>query len=361
MKVIGNITTSLLLVGPVWAQTAAVWRLELTSTSVAQGLSRVVEPQRALVTTYYSAKAVWQPAAWWMLRGELEGGQVLGHNRSEVLSDNAGSQWSLNQMQEDPTLLVALLHFAGTNSDGRLGWQLGKISPKNTFDDNRAARSKRTKFLAEPFVRNAAVAFAGKGLGGALRWDIAPRWQLGLSLSDANASSSKAGFSTWRGEWFRAAEVTWRPDADGAVRVLAWGTEKQGVGDGGWGLSADRRIAPHCLLFVRAGGGSRHFAHSRRLVAGGVAWEQPFGREKDYLGLGVASGRALAGDRTEWRGELFYRWQVNGVLALSPDVQFISHPAHSNLRSAWAWGLRCTLFLRESGGAQDREPGGSPR
>jgi len=338
-----------------------MWRLELTSTSVVQSLSRVAEPQPALATTYYSAKAVWQPASWWMLRGEAEGGQVLGHNRSEVLADNAGSQWSLNEMQEDPAIFVALLHLAGTSPDGRLGWQLGKISPKNTFDDNRAARSKRTKFLAEPFVRNAAVPFAGKGLGGAMRWEFASDWQLGLVLSDANAAGSKAGFTTWRGEWFRAAELTWRPDALGAVRLLVWGTEKRGVHDDGWGLSADREVAPRWILFARAGSGSRHFAHSRWLAAAGLGREGPFERPKDYLGIAVAGGRAIGRDRTEWRGELFYRWQVNRVLALTPDLQFIGRPARSRLESAWAFGLRCTLFLRESGGARDREPGSSPR
>jgi len=343
------------------AEPAPAWRFELTSTSVAQAVSRVAEPQSALATTYYSAKAVWQTAAWWMLRGEVEGGQVIGHHREEQLAANVGSQWSLNEMQEDPAFFVPVLHFAGTSADGRLGWQVGKISPKNTFDDNRAARSKRTKFLAEPFVRNAAVPFAGKGLGGALRWEFSRGWQVGLSLSDANAVGSKAGFTTWRGEWFRAAELTWRPDARGAVRVLAWGTEKRGAHDDGWGVSADREVAPHWIVFARAGGGSRHFAHSQRFGAAGVAWEGPFGRGKDYLGLGVAGGRAIGDDRTEWRGELFYRWQVNRVLALTPDLQFIGRPARSAVSSAWAFGLRCTLFLRESGVARDREPGGSPR
>lgn len=326
---------------------ASPWRLDLHSSTVAQALTDSVREQRSLVTTYYQMELRWQPSTWFGIQSELEGGQVVGHNQSENLGENLASHWKLNEMQEDPDLFMPILYISGRTPDGRFSWRLGKISPESCFDDNRAARAKRTKFMAQPFFRNSAVASASKGLGGFLRWTMSPRAELALCASDANARSTLSGFTTWQGEWYRSAELTVRPlskPSQAAIRVVTWGTDRGGVPDGGWGVSADLEVAPAWVVFARVGDGSEQFARSRDFVSGGIAWEAPFGRRQDFAGIGVAQARAVRGGfQTETLCEAVYRWQINRCVAVSPDVQYIHHPARDNGGSAWAFGVRWTM------------------
>jgi len=332
---------------PAAAPGAQPWWLNLHSSTVVQALTRAAQEPHSLITTYYQAEWGWQPSTWFGLQTELEGGQVVGQRQTEHLGANLGSQWRLNEMQEDPDLFVPVLFLTGSTPGRELSWRLGKISPESCFDDNRVARAKRTKFIAQPFFRNPAVATASKGLGGYLHWTASPRAELALCASDANAHGTLSGLTTWRGEWFRSAELTVRPltlPARAAVRLLAWATERGGVRDGGWGLNADCELTPKWVVFARAGSGSEQFARSREFFSGGIAWEAPFGRSRDFLGLGLAQAKAVRGGmHAENLAEVIYRWQFNRVFALSPDVQYIRHPALSNVGSAWAFGLRWSM------------------
>ena len=308
-----------------------IWWLRLHSSTVAQTLTDAAQEPRSLVTTYYQAEWGWQPSTWFGFQSELEGGQVVGERKAEHLGVNLGSQWRLNEMQEDPDLFMPVFFFTGSTPERELNWRLGKISPETSFDDNRVARSKRTKFIALPFYRNPAVAAASKGLGGYLHWIVSSQAELALCASDANARSTLSGFTTWHGEWFRSAELTLHPLADPArasVRLLTWATERGGVHDGGWALNTDWEIAPQWVTFARAGDGSEQFARSREFLSGGFGWEAPFGRPRDFLGLGLARAKAVSGGlHLETLGEVVYRWQINRLVALSPDVQYIRHPA----------------------------------
>lgn len=326
---------------------AKTWWLRLHSSTVAQSLTDAAQEPRSLVTTYYQAEWGWQPSPWFGFQTELEGGQVVGQRKTEHLGLNLGSQWRLNEMQEDPDLFVPVFYFTGSTPGRELNWRLGKISPETCFDENRVARAKRTKFIAMPFYRNPAVAAASKGLGGYLHWTLSPQAELAVCASDANARSTLDGFTTWRGEWFRSAELTVHPRADpaqAAVRLLAWATERGGEHDGGWAVNTDWEIAPQWVAFARVGSGSELFAHSREFLSGGLAWEAPFGRSQDFLGLGLAQAEAVGDDlHRETLVEAIYRWQINRLVALSPDVQYIRHPARSNVADAWAFGVRWTI------------------
>ena len=320
--------------------------LTLFSGTVAQSFSRVATGPRELVTTYYQAEGAWPLARSIAVEFEVEGGQVVGNQHAETLSASLGSVYRLNDLQEDPELFVPNLFLSGRAAGGTVHWKLGRTGLQAAFDDNRVARAKRTKFLSLPFTRNAAVAFPGKGFGGALDWTPEPPATLTVGVGDANAISTRSGFGTLRGEYFSAAELTLRPQPDAksaALRLLAWRTERHGVRDGGWAVSADAELAPATVAFLRLGSGSDHFARVRGLVAGGLAWENPFGRKMDFAGVGLSRGIAVANRHAETVAEAVYRWQAAPWLALSPDVQWIRHPAFSRVVDAWAVGLRCAV------------------
>ncbi len=318
----------------------------LFSGTVAQTLSRVATGPRTLLTTYYQVEGAWPFAPPFALEFEVEGGQVIGNNHAESLSLGLGSAYRLNDLQEDPELFVPNLFLSGRAAGGAVRWKAGRLGLQSSFDDNRVARAKRTKFLSLPFTRNAAVAFPGKGLGAALDWTPTPRATLTVGAGDANAVSTQSGFATPRGEYFAAAELALRPRPDpksAAFRLLAWRSERHGVRDAGWAVSADAELAPATIAFLRLGSGSEHFARVRGFVAGGLAWEKPFGRKMDFAGLALSRGTAVNGRRTETVAEIVYRWQATPWLALSPDVQWIRHPAFSRVDDAWSVGLRVAL------------------
>jgi hypothetical protein len=340
-------TLALLLVleGAAATHSAADGRWQLETALVAQALESRGVGSAAALTATYSGQLTWTSRVLsWNL--EVEGSQDSPRTKTSELAGLVGSQWAFNELLEENGLFVAVARVTGTLADGAVEWQAGKISPKNSMDGNRAARSKSTKFLAGPFAKNSAVAFAGKGLGLSGRWTISPTSSLALCASDANARSTKAGLSSLRGEWYRAGEFTWRPVAGVAVRVLLWRTERQGRADGGWGTSNDWEIAPHVVVFLRAGGGGRRFPASESLWAGGLAWERPFGRAEDYAGVGWARGRALGTERFEHRVELFYRWQINRWSAFSPHGQWFRGAGGGPSRDGWLVGCRLVLAAR---------------
>lgn len=251
----------------------------LFSGTVAHPLSRVAAGPSTLVTTYYQIEGAWPFTSQFALKFEVEGGQVIGNNHAESLSLSLGSAYRLNDLQEDPELFVPNLFLSGRVAGGAIRWKAGRLGLQSLFDDNRVARAKRTKFLSLPFTRNAAIAFPGKGLGAEL----------------------------------------------------------------GWAVSADAELAPATVAFLRLGSGSEHFARVRGFVAGGLAWEKPLGRKMDFAGLGLSRGMVVNGRRTEIVAEIVYRYQATPWLALSPDVQWIRHPAFSLVNDAWAAGLRVAL------------------
>lgn len=323
--------------------------LTFFSGTVAQALSSAPTGPTDLVTTYYQFEGAWPLTTWLGVEAEVEGGQVVGNNHDASLSTSLGSVYRLNDLQEDPELFVPNLFLSGAARRGTVRWRLGKVGLEGSYDENRVARAKRTKFLSFPFTRNTSVAFPSKCLGGSLRWSPGPRTALTVGGGDANARGTKTGLTTLRGEWFTAAELTLRPLAVpslAAVRPLLWQTRRRGVSDAGWGVSADAEVAPGVVAFARLGNGSDRFARVRGLVAGGVAWERPFGRATDFAGLAFSRATAVATRRVESVAEAVYRWQVNPWLAVSPDVQWIHHPARSRAAGAWLFGLRLAAMYK---------------
>lgn len=328
--------------------TAPVGKIFLFSGTVAQSLTRTERGPANLVTTYYQAEGVWPLARWVDVEFEVEGGQIVGNNHAESLSASLGSAYRLNDLQEEPELFVPNFFLSGKQASGAFRWRLGRLGLQAAFDDNRVARNKRTKFLALPFTRNAAVPFPGKGLGAVAGWAPNPRAALTGGVGDANAVSTRNDLARLRGEWWTGGELTLRPLADpaaAALRVLAWRTTRRNVPDDAWAVSADAALAPGTVAFVRLGNGSEHFARTHGLVAGGFAWENPFGRKTDFAGLAFSRGVAVATGRRELLAEAVYRWQPVPWFALSPDVQWIRHPALARTRGpdAWAFGLRCAF------------------
>jgi carbohydrate-selective porin OprB len=151
----------------------------------------------------------------------------------------------------------------------------------------------------------------------------------------------------------------------GNYRVYAWvnGSDHQELlnpaadseANYGFGLSLDQELSDGLAAFARYGSQRESLsqiaqAWSVGLQASGAA----LGREGDTLG--IAYGVAIIGDDWEaaesgnWGNEehleLYYNYQVNDSLAISPNLQWVQNPnGETDNDDVWVFGLRAQLGL----------------
>ena len=272
--------------------------------------------------------------------------------------------------QASPVLIQAWYQLdipvgAASGDLGRVEVTLGKIDPFGYFDGNNIADDESEQFLNLAFIHNplldaggdigvgshgaspgVRVAYLSEFHGGNL-------WSASLGLFVAGEGGdylSSLDHPLVIGQIEYAGKT--HGSLAGAYRLYAWSNGNATTLDeasrdrhSGWGVSLDQDVAPHIALFSRIGFSTdgdvpvdRAFTLGAQFA--GAAW----GLENDRIGL--AYGWMKASDESGYDGseevlELYYAWQVNEHLSLSPDVQWIRHPGGDKTAGhATVWGLR---------------------
>jgi carbohydrate-selective porin OprB len=130
---------------------------------------------------------------------------------------------------------------------------------------------------------------------------------------------------------------------DGAYRFYTWSNGRATALDAvteerhaGWGLSIDQQVAKHVTLFTRLGHSTQgEVAFDRAFTVGAQLGGSAWGRDSDRIGL--AMGWLNTSDEyqlanpgfsgAEKQAELYYAWQLNHNLQISPSAQWIDRPA----------------------------------
>jgi len=254
---------------------------------------------------------------------------------------------------------------AASGNLGRVEVTVGKIDPFGFFDGNNIADDESEQFLNLAFIHNPLLDAGGDiGVG-----DDGASPGLRLSyISDVNGSdhfSASLGF-------FGAGEGGDFSDAfsnrlligqleyagktigglTGAYRLYAWSNNAALKLDGvteerhsGWGISLDQQIAEHVTLFSRLGFSTKGQVNFDRAYTLGAQFDGGlWGRADDRIGL--AEGRLEATKASGMTGnetpvELYYAWQVNEHLQISPNLQWIGDPGgDQSAGDVTIWGLR---------------------
>lgn len=262
---------------------------------------------------------------------------------------------------------------------GQVEVTLGKIDPFGFFDGNNVSDDESESFLNLAFVHNPLLDAGGDigvgshgaspGLRVAYVSDINGGNNVTASLGIFGADRG-GDYTDSFGNPFTIAQVEYAGKAllgrDGAYRLYAWNNarafdqvndlDSNGAFDDteeshrGWGISLDQMVTGNTTLFARYGHSTKGtLAFDRAFTLGSVIGGAGWGRENDRLGMAV--GWLKSSDEyqianpgfsgTEKNAELFYVWQFNDQVHLSPSLQWIGRPgADPAAKNVTVLGLR---------------------
>ncbi len=231
---------------------------------------------------------------------------------------------------------VTNLYWRQSFRSGRLNFIAGKIDATD-YLDIYAMINPWTSFQNLAFSTNPTIAAPDQGLGVAGGAALTDNVYVVGAINDANGSPRNAGFETFfeRQEYFKSVELGLTSSFERRyldnVHVTYWHADertRQSVPES-WGLafSATQFIGDKWLPFLRAGYSEGGAALYRQSVAGGLGIRF---ENTDVFGIGVGWGKPFGPDpREQVSTEMFYRWQVTDVLALTPNLQLIYDPANN--------------------------------
>lgn len=254
----------------------------------------------------------------------------------------------------------------GASGDlGRVEVTVGKIDPFGFFDGNNIADDESETFLNLAFIHNPLLDAGGDigvgddggspGLRLAYVSDINGGNNVTASLGVFGAGDDGANFADSFDGGLVIGQLEYAGKTfgglAGAYRLYAWSNSNAAdlAGDKerhtGWGVSLDQQVAEQLTLFSRIGLSSRgELNFDRAFTLGGQLGGAGWGRENDRIGLayGWLDSTAAAGaSADEQMVELYYAWQINDQLALTPDIQWIRNPAGDGAADdVTVWGLR---------------------
>lgn len=275
------------------------------------------------------------------------------------------------------------LPFNGYKPQSRetLTLNFGKMDPFGFFDQNNVGGDETTQFLASAFVHNALLDNPLAANVGADGYGFSPGVRIGYTNASQKPESyglSLGVFASGDGADFSGpftkpfviaqAETSQRffGGLEGNYRAYLWSNGQaptfiadQTENHWGWGISADQRVGDGFSLFGRAGmayGDNLPFDVTASL--GGEFNGSYWSRGSDAIGLAYAANRVASdfhdqsaglsdygytADGWEQTLELYYRFQVHPQFELTPDLQYIRHPAGNTGENATVYGLRTNL------------------
>jgi len=265
------------------------------------------------------------------------------------------SWWGINGDGEgEQRVYLKELWYEHEFFDGRLCFTLGKIDLTAYVDANEAANDENAQFLSPGFVHSAAIEFPDDN-GPGVRVQFIPLELVDISFGwgEGDADWNELGQKS-----FFIGEVGLHPtlgQLQGNYRLygwyrrhhqddgfVSWDDQIKGISDSrnGWGLglSLDQAVTPNVTLFGRVG------YRDHKVCEFAWAWSAGAEVRGGYWGraddaFGIAYGMAMISDdyqdfkrivdaepwftKDESHLELYYRFQLNDHISISPDLQVL--------------------------------------
>ena len=270
------------------------------------------------------------------------------------LGREIGSLWGTAKGFNTQSFNLRQLYWQQFLFNNELSYRIGKVDLGDVFNNNRL-QSDNHFFLNAAFSDNPTMAYPDNDFGGDITWR--PHRLVYVAVGAANASNDDDNDlrekSLGNSEWFTVAEVgltPWFEDLGaGHYRVTAWYTDAESgagtSGGSGVSISCDQDLGPRMLAFLRYGYSDGELTATEQIVAGGMAFRRPFGKNDDLAGIAAAWGRP-SNDRLDDQAvvEAFYRFQLTPAIEVTPDLQLIIEPTLAPEEDyVWVFGVRVRI------------------
>lgn len=254
------------------------------------------------------------------------------------LNDDAGSYQS-----EDGIDRVNILEAWGefTLFKKALTITVGKVDLTNYFDNNASANDETMQFISGSFVNNSSFAVPYNSPGMRFRTTFLNRFhvQFGLSSQDNRGADIfedlyKIGSLGW----------TFAPESDFEANIRFYGYQVPQLENAyGWGISFDELVFGKYNIFGRYGQNLDSIANYWQIQS---SWSAGFRFSTNFassaLAIGTAYGENTAFDpelRKEQLIEVYFRWQFNDWVHISPNFQFVRNAGGTD-RELMVFGVR---------------------
>src|SRR3990172_7390450 len=257
--------------------------------------------------------------------------------------------------------------------DQRFSFNMGKMDPTAFFDTNRLANTETDQFMADLFVNNLGIDWGGDdngyGFGSRLAYRFTSIYQKGLTVEGSlGYFDSDGDFSDTFREPFVIAELDINRryyGLEGNYRLYAWQNNREhsvwknpdgnGKHNKGFGFSIDQGISSNLALFARYGYQDPQVSQFDQVITlGSRVIGNRWHRAKDHLGFAYGLSRiskdykkhsldvdGYKADKNEHYFELYYRYNLWGDVAITPDIQYVLNPGGDGDKDGlWILGLK---------------------
>ncbi|MGI9356415.1 MAG: carbohydrate porin [Rhizobiaceae bacterium] len=248
----------------------------------------------------------------------------------------AGSTLPTGTAFSDGRNMLTNLFFQQRLAGGKVSLQAGIIDVTD-FLDIYGMVSPWQHFQNLAFLTSPAISAPNPGLGIAGGAMLTPNVYVIGSFADANGDPTfptnpfDSFFNT--AEYFKSVEIGWTSEQGRIyldnVHLTYWHADERkaaGVEESdGVAFNASWFVNGKWLPFLRAGYSRGTAAPMKKSIAAGLGLRRA---NKDVAGFSIAWGDpSVSALRNQTTAEVFYRWQINDVMAITPSLQLIHHPA----------------------------------
>jgi len=275
----------------------------------------------------------------------------------------AGLLWDTNDINVDASVTqFGVLGFRQFFLDDQLELGFGKMFPGMIHTESAYTANNSETFTSK-IISSSAVGgyFEAIGLGANIRYQ-GKDWFVQAGFSDAKAESEIDFDSLFDGILASTFEAGWSPRVfagETSVSVLGFQVDETPAlsRQTGWAIAATHDFGDtgRYGVFGRytwASGGEGRTEHDQAsalpLKSGGfagLAWNRPFNRNDDQVGLVALYGRPTSyrrslGYKDQFGIEAYYRFSVGRLFRILPSLQLLRN---KNSDAEWVAGLRVKI------------------
>jgi len=265
----------------------------------------------------------------------------------QELSDQIGYEGSTAASFTETGLIVNSFYWEQFFNRGNLGLAIGRLVPAD-FVDIAGYANSFTTFQNLLVLSDPSIAIPDTGIGFLTEINMNSHWFILTGLYDANGSKNKVGFFNEDFELFSHLEIGWSLSRENRslrdVHIIAWrmdADKKHGEPQSyGIGLSTNWVFYHSLMPFLRIGCSSGPAPFMKKSFTSGVMYLLP--NRCDLVGIGLNIGKTNVNhDAVQYTSEVFYRFQFSKIIAMTPSVQWLLHPAlNPRHNSVIVFGIR---------------------